>query len=108
MGMPSLDVLLIAVLLGYLLGSIPVAYQVSRRRGVDIFARGTGLPGAANVYRAVGHKSGGLVFAGDLAKGALAIIVADRLGLEGVWVLLPGRRRNWGALALRLYSIPWW
>ena len=90
MNMPSLDVLLIAILLGYLLGSIPVAYQVSRRRGVDIFAHGTGLPGAANVYRAVGHKSGVLVFAGDLAKGALAIIVADRLGLEDIWLLLPG------------------
>ena len=53
------------------------------------------MPGAANVYRAVGHKSGVLVFAGDLAKGALAkgalaIIVADRLGLEDAWVLLPG------------------
>ena len=88
--MPSFDVLLISALLGYLLGSIPVAYQVSRRRGVDIFARGTGLPGAANVYRAVGHKSGALVFAGDVAKGSLAIIVADRLGLDDVWVLLPG------------------
>ena len=90
MDMPSFDILLISILLGYLLGSIPIAYQVSRRRGVDIFARGTGLPGAANVYRAVGHKSGSLVFAGDLAKGALAIIVADRLGLEDAWVLLPG------------------
>ena len=41
--------LLAACMVGYLLGSIPVAAWVSRSRGVDIFSAGTRLAGAANV-----------------------------------------------------------
>ena len=88
--MPSIDVVLLSILLGYLLGSIPVAAMITRRRQLDIFSIGTGLPGAANVFRNVGHRAGALVTAGDAAKGALAIAVASRLGIEGVWILLPG------------------
>lgn len=88
--MPSIVGLLISPLLGYLLGSIPVAAMISRRSQLDIFSIGTGLPGATNVFRNVGRRAGLVVVMGDAAKGALAIVVADRLGLEGVWVLLPG------------------
>ena len=87
--MPSIDAFILSILLGYLLGSIPVATLVSRRRSIDIFSAGTGLPGAANVFRQVGHKLGVLVSAGDAAKGALAMVVASRLGMEGTWLLLP-------------------
>ena len=88
--MPPIDVLVLSILLGYLLGSIPVASLVSRRRRVNIFSTGTGLPGAANVFRNVGHKSGLLVSAGDAAKGALAIGVASCFGIDGAWILLAG------------------
>ncbi len=81
--------LILAMLFGFLLGSIPLAMLFSRIQGVDIFSAGTGLAGAANVYRNVGPVSGGLVFAGDMAKGVLAVTVAHRLGLEGEIVLLP-------------------
>jgi acyl phosphate:glycerol-3-phosphate acyltransferase len=81
---------LLAILIGYLLGSVPVATLVSRRRGVDIFTTGTGLAGAANVYRTVGHFHGTVVLAGDAAKGVLTIFVAHRLGVEGTMSLLPG------------------
>ena len=87
--MPAIDAFILSILLGYLLGSIPVATLVSRRRSIDIFSTGTGLPGAANVFRQVGHKLGILVSAGDAAKGALAIVVASRLGMEGTWLLIP-------------------
>jgi len=83
------DLLILSILLSYLLGSIPTAMLVSRSRKIDIFSTGTGLPGAANVYREVGHKSGVLVSAGDVAKGALAIIVANRLGVDPNWLVLP-------------------
>jgi glycerol-3-phosphate acyltransferase PlsY len=88
--MPSIVGLLISPLLGYLLGSIPVAAMISRRSQLDIFSIGTGLPGATNVFRNVGRRAGFVVIMGDAAKGALAIVVADRLGLDGVWVLLAG------------------
>ena len=87
--MPAIDAFILSILLAYLLGSIPVATLVSRRRSIDIFSAGTGLPGAANVFRQVGHKLGVMVSAGDAAKGALAIVVASRLGMEGTWLLLP-------------------
>lgn len=79
----------LAVLAGYLLGSIPVAALVSRRRGVDIFAAGTGLAGAANVFRNVGHLHGAVVFLGDAGKGVVAVMAAHRLGIEGDMVLIP-------------------
>jgi glycerol-3-phosphate acyltransferase PlsY len=83
------DLLILSVLLSYLLGSIPTAMLVSRSHSVDIFSTGTGLPGAANVYREVGHKSGFLVSAGDVAKGSLAVIVANRLGIDPNWLIMP-------------------
>ena len=87
--MPEFDVLFLALLLGYLLGSIPIAALVTRRHQLDIFSIGSGQPGAANVFLNVGRRSGVLVSAGDAAKGALSVIVASRLGVEEGWVLLP-------------------
>lgn len=81
--------LVLSVLIGYLLGSIPIAVLVSRLRRVDIFTTGSGLAGAANVFRNVGHFHGILVFSGDIAKGVLAVMISYQLGLEGPWILLP-------------------
>ena len=80
---------LVAMLIAYLLGSIPVASLVSRSRGVNIFSAGTRLAGAANVFRTVGPVYGGLVFMGDLSKAMLAIVVAHRLGVENELIMLP-------------------
>lgn len=81
--------LILATLLGYILGSIPLAALVSRRRGVDIFRTGTRLAGAANVARSVGFWHGGVVFWGDVAKGLLTVAVSHRLGVTGALILLP-------------------
>ena len=82
--------LILATLLGYFLGSIPLAALVSRRRGVDIFHAGTGLAGAANVVRSVGFWHGGAVFWGDVAKGVVAVLVSHRLGVDGAEIIIPG------------------
>lgn len=88
-----LDVLprvLIATAGGYLLGSFPLAYIISRRHsGVDIFEIGTGLPGASNVLRNVGVIPAVMVFIGDMSKGTLAILLARFMGVESPWILLP-------------------
>jgi len=81
--------LLSAILVGYLLGALPIADQMSRRHGVDIFSVGTKLSGASNVRRHVGNVPGALVLLGDIAKGALAIIAAWLIGVDGLWVILP-------------------
>lgn len=64
--------LLIALVIGYLLGSVPVGYLIARSRGVDIFAVGSGNPGATNVRRTLGAGPGNLCYALDALKGALA------------------------------------
>ena len=80
---------MVAVVIGYLLGSFPIAALLSRRVGVDIFEVGTGLPGASNVMRNVGRAPAVLVLLGDLAKGALAVVVAKYLGVEAPLLVLP-------------------
>ena len=85
----TMPALVLATFAGYLFGSVPVGVLVSRMQGVDIFSTGSGLPGAANVYRNVGHASGMLVFAADAVKGALAIVVAHRFGVGGEMILIP-------------------
>lgn len=81
--------ILIAFSVSYLIGAIPLAAVVSRLRGVDIFASGTGLPGAANVLRNVGYMEGGLVFWGDVLKGGLSITVAYRIGISDGFIFIP-------------------
>ena len=77
--------------IGYLLGALPFAQWVSRYvKGVDIFSTGTTLAGTANVFWNVGRRSALLVFAGDVGKGSVAIIVAWLLGVEAPLTLLAG------------------
>ena len=64
--------LLIALVIGYLLGSVPVGYLIARSRGVDIFSVGSRNPGATNVRRTLGAGPGNLCYALDALKGALA------------------------------------
>jgi len=61
--------LLISSLLGYLLGSISFAMLLARSRGVDLRSVGSGNLGATNAGRALGRKSGTLVYFLDAAKG---------------------------------------
>jgi glycerol-3-phosphate acyltransferase PlsY len=84
------DILLIvlAVFVAYLLGSIPSAFIVTRlMKGSDIREAGDGRLGAASTYRRVGLT--GAIIAGlmDLGKGAAAVLFAQWLGLP-LWVLL--------------------
>ena len=66
-----------AVVLGYLLGSIPVGYLLSRRLGkVDVRQHGSGRTGATNVLRTAGRKWAILVAALDVIKGVLAVVFA--------------------------------
>lgn len=64
--------LLIALVVGYLLGSLPFGYLVARARGVNIFEVGSKNPGATNVRRTCGSGPGNVVFALDALKGAAA------------------------------------
>jgi acyl phosphate:glycerol-3-phosphate acyltransferase len=67
---------LAAALIGsYLLGSIPAAYIAGRARGIDLRKHGSGNLGATNVIRVLGARIGLLVFAFDMLKGALPVVL---------------------------------
>ena len=85
----SVPTLLLAALGAYILGALPLADQLSRRYGVDIFSVGSGLAGASNVRMSVGRWPSVIVGIGDLGKGALAVLFAGLLGIEGPWFVVP-------------------
>ncbi|MFG1826091.1 glycerol-3-phosphate acyltransferase [Microbispora bryophytorum] len=70
--LPPLVPMLVALIGGYLLGSIPVAVLVAGRRGVDPREVGDRNPGFWNVRERLGRRAAVPVFAGDTAKGVLA------------------------------------
>lgn len=83
-----------AVLLGYLLGSLPTAYLAARRAAraiTDIRRLGDGNPGAGNIGRLLGRRWGILVGAVDIAKGAVPVFAVNLLA--GILVAPDGGER---------------
>lgn len=64
------------VLFGYVIGSIPVGYIVAKRKGIDIKSRGSGATGATNVKRVLGWEAAIFVAACDILKGLIPSAVA--------------------------------
>ena len=68
---------IIAIVIGYLLGSIPPAYIAARLiKGKDIRQLGGGNVGALNTLKEVGRGAGIAVVLADIAKGAAAVAIA--------------------------------
>ena len=68
-----------AITIAYLVGSIPFAFLLSRRSGIDLRRVGSGNIGASNVLRTSGIRAAVLAMALDAAKGSLAVLVAQPL-----------------------------
>ena len=65
------------VVIGYLSGSLPIGVIVAKlSRGPDPRTIGSGRTGGTNVLRALGRRWAALVVLGDLAKGALPVLLA--------------------------------
>ena len=81
-----------AIIIGYLLGSIPSAYIAARLvTGKDIRQMGGGNVGGLNVHREVGAWPALAVGIVDLSKGTAAVAIAYwLLDLSPVFVLLTG------------------
>ena len=69
----------LALAIAYLVGSIDFGVIVPRLMGIDIYAHGSGNPGASNVMRTIGKKAGAAVMLGDAAKGAFAAFIGASL-----------------------------
>lgn len=70
---------ILAVTLAYFVGSVPFAFLLARRHGVDLRRAGSGNVGAANVLRTSGTGDAVVALCLDAVKGALAVFVAQRL-----------------------------
>ena len=80
--------ILLTVVVGYLIGSIPVANLVARRRAsVDLRTVGDHNPGYWNAKETLGRRAAVPVFVGDLAKGVVAALVGAAISSPGVWGL---------------------
>jgi glycerol-3-phosphate acyltransferase PlsY len=81
----------LAVALAYIAGSIPSAYIAGKARGVDLRKHGSGNLGATNVIRVLGTKIGLVVFAFDVAKGAVPVLLLPRYTVSpwpSIWLAI--------------------
>jgi glycerol-3-phosphate acyltransferase PlsY len=82
----------LALVIAYLLGSIPTAYIITRIiKGQDIRRLGGGNIGGLNTMKSVGKIPGTIVLVVDIGKGAAAVAIA-RWGLDvpSLFVMLAG------------------
>ena len=78
--------ILVTLVVGYLLGSIPVAGLVAHRRSaIDLRSVGDHNPGYWNAKETLGRRAAVPIFVGDIAKGAAAALVGTALAPPGVW-----------------------
>lgn len=84
-----LIVLMLVVVFAYLLGALPSGIVVGKLyRGIDVRQYGSRRTGATNVLRTLGPGASAIVLVADVAKGAIAVLVAR-------WVL--GQTLPWAA-----------
>ena len=80
--------LAVTIVVGYLIGSIPVANLVAAQRAqVDLRDVGDRNPGFWNARETLGRRAAIPVFVGDSAKGVAAALVGAALADPGVWGL---------------------
>ncbi len=91
MGEATSGIVLVAA--GYLSGSVPYGYLLTRLwAGVDVRRVGSGNIGATNAARAGGKALGGVVLVLDVLKAVVPVLVARRLLADSphadLWVTL--------------------
>ena len=92
---------LLAAIAGYLLGSIPFGWLLTRAAGLgDVRDIGSGATGATNVLRTGNKSIAGATLALDLAKGLGAVLLAKFL-----W---PGAEGAAGVAAVAGHCFPVW
>lgn len=84
----------VAVVVGYILGSIPFAYLAGKlTRGIDLRQHGSGNLGATNVYRTLGGKIAAVVLVLDALKGAIPVLLVRRFAVGdhlALWAVAAG------------------
>jgi glycerol-3-phosphate acyltransferase PlsY len=79
--------LTVFILLGYLCGSIPFGYLISKIKKVDIRKQGSGNIGATNISRVFGLKYALMVGILDVSKALIPIYIASQY-ITNEWHLI--------------------
>jgi len=87
-----------AIVIAYLLGSIPTSAIAGRLAGVDLRKEGSGNLGFTNVLRVLGVRAAAPVLIVDAGKGVLAVLLAER-SVQSGWPLDAGTTALLGGLA---------
>ena len=82
---------IIVLVIGYLLGSVPSAYIITKiRKKEDIRKLGGGNVGSINVMHQVGIWPAVIVTVVDIGKGIVAVLIGKVLGVSTLWLLGAG------------------
>ncbi|MBZ0164015.1 MAG: glycerol-3-phosphate 1-O-acyltransferase PlsY [Notoacmeibacter sp.] len=96
----------VALVLGYLCGSIPFGLLITRAAGLgDVRTIGSGNIGATNVLRAGNRTLAALTLLADALKGALPVLVMLWLATRYGWSILPAMAAGLGAFLGHLYPV---
>jgi len=86
---PEMIACLAAAAGAYIIGATPFGYLAGKMKGVDIRQHGSGNVGATNVIRVLGKGIGLPVFALDMFKGWISVMLARWIvtgaGLDSTW-----------------------
>lgn len=83
-----MEVVILFILIGYILGSISFSYIVAKKvAGIDIRQHGSKNAGATNTLRLLGKGPAILVLALDALKGIAAVVIAMQL-TELPWLIM--------------------
>ena len=99
--MDGRTVIVVAALVGYLIGSMPTANGLAKLWGVDLRSGGTGNPGANNARRLGGYPLAAAVLSAEMSKGVIAVIaglfLADDVGavLAGIGAIAGNVNNVW-------------
>ncbi|MEN8614582.1 glycerol-3-phosphate acyltransferase [Dehalogenimonas sp. THU2] len=117
--------IILALILAYLVGSVPLAYLMGRWiKGFDIRLVGTKNMGTMNTFYQVGFWPGMLVLTVDIGKGALAVgiaraletpqlieLAAGMVAVAGhvlpVWLKFKGGKGGATCIGVLAFLMPW-
>ena len=85
------EIIIAALVIAYLLGSIPTAYIIGKLHKIeDIREVGSRNMGAMNTIYSVGFWWGAIVLLVDIGKGVTAVVIADMFPVSELAVVLAG------------------
>jgi len=78
--------MMLALISGFIIGSLPTADMIGRLRGIDLRTAGSRNPGSANALRVIGRGAAITILVLDLAKGAAATVLGLTIGGDATGV----------------------